>query len=100
MATTTDTILELKVPLIVSIASRSATVEEILSLGPGTILEMGKHADEELDVLVNNKPIGTGLPVKVGENFGIRISAVGSTRERAEALREAPEITKLKLNSE
>ncbi|MFI4861993.1 MAG: FliM/FliN family flagellar motor switch protein [Phycisphaerales bacterium JB063] len=86
MATTTETILQLKVPLIVSIARRSATVEEVLSLGPGTILEMEKHADEELEVLINNKPVGTGSPVKVGEKFGIRINAIGSPRERAQAI--------------
>ncbi|XAL99848.1 FliM/FliN family flagellar motor switch protein [Phycisphaeraceae bacterium D3-23] len=93
MATTTDTILQLKVPLIVSIASRSATVDEVLALGPGTILEMGKHADEELDVLINNKPVGTGSPVKVGEKFGIRVNTVGTPRERAEAIAGEAELS-------
>ena len=56
------------------------------ALAPGAILELPKLADEELEVLVNNKPIGLGTAVKVGENFGIRITYVGDLRHRINAL--------------
>lgn len=98
MPTTTQTLLELRVPLIVSIASRRATVDEVLALGPGAILEMDKSADEPLEILINNKPVGTGSPVKVGEKFGIRVTHIGSPRERAEALSDAPELSGLEVN--
>lgn len=86
MATDLDTILKLDVPLIVTIGSRRVDVEEVLALGPGSILELNKSSDEELDVLINNKPVGTGSAVKVGENFGVRITHIGSPAERVEAL--------------
>jgi flagellar motor switch protein FliN/FliY len=86
MPTSPHAILQLKVPLIVSIAARRAAVDEVLALGPGAILELSKSADEPLDVLVNNKHIATGTAVKVGEKFGIRVNAIGSPRDRAEAL--------------
>ena len=38
-------------------------------------------ADEDLEVMVNNKPIGAGLAVKVGENFGVRVTYVGDLLE-------------------
>jgi len=86
MATDIDTILQLKVPVIVSIGNRSIPVDEVLALGPGSIIELVKPSDEELEVQVNNKPVGTGTAVKVGENFGLRINYIGSPRERAEAV--------------
>jgi flagellar motor switch protein FliN/FliY len=86
MATELKTILRLKVPVIVQIGRRRMKVDDVLALGPGAILELDKNADEELDLLVNNKVIGSGAAVKVGENFGIKISQIGSAAERVAAL--------------
>lgn len=88
MATEVRTILKLKVPVIVHIGRRRMKVDDVLSLGPGAILELEKNADEELDLLVNNKAIGTGSAVKVGENFGIRITQIGTPAERVQAMGE------------
>ena len=97
MPTSPQAILGLKVPLIVSIATRRASVDEILALGPGAILEMDKPADEMLDVLVNNKNIASGTAVKVGEKFGIRVNEIGTPEERAQALADAPEISMIEF---
>jgi len=86
MATDLAMILKLEVPLIVSIGRRRASVDEVLALGPGAIFELGKSADGSLDVLINNKSVGTGAAVKVGENFGIRVNHIGSPEERVEAI--------------
>lgn len=79
-------IMSLEVPLIVAIGSREMAVKEVMNLAPGAILELPKLADEELEILVNNKPIGLGTAVKVGENFGIRITYVGDLKQRINAL--------------
>lgn len=81
-------ILTLEVPFIVVIASRDLPVKEVMNLVPGAIIELPKLADEELEILVNNKPIGLGNAVKVGENFGIRITYVGNLKDRIRALGE------------
>ncbi len=79
------TILRLEVPLIVQLGARTMHIKEVLSLAPGAILELTKTAEEELDVMVNNRRIGAGIAVKIGENFGIRITAIGPARERLQA---------------
>jgi flagellar motor switch protein FliN/FliY len=79
-------ILKLEVPVIVQIASRMMPAEDVLALGPGAIMELPKNSDEELEILINNKPIGLGMAVKVGENFGIRVTYVGDLRKRVDAL--------------
>jgi flagellar motor switch protein FliN/FliY len=81
-----DQILKLEVPLVVRLAERSMSVHEVVKLVPGGIIELPKNADDELDLMVNNKVIGTGTAVKVGENFGIRITYIGDIRQRLAAL--------------
>ncbi|MEX0655549.1 MAG: FliM/FliN family flagellar motor switch protein, partial [Phycisphaeraceae bacterium] len=81
-----QTILKLRVPVIVRIGQRKMSLDDVLALGPGAIVELSKGADDQLDLLVNNKPAGTGAAVKVGENFGLRLTAIGSPRERIAAL--------------
>lgn len=86
MATDIQTILQLTVPVIVRIGERNMPLDDILSLSPGAIIELNKSADDELPLLVNNKQVGTGMAVKVGENFGIRIESVDSAEKRVDAL--------------
>ena len=70
-------ILDLEVPLIVQIASRSMLVKEVVALEQGSIIEFPRSADQDLEILINNKSVGSGNAVKVGENFGIRINSIG-----------------------
>jgi len=86
MSTDVRTILRLKVPVIVQIGRQRVSADDVLSFGPGAIVELSKSADEELDLLVNNKPVGRGVAVKVGENFGLRLTSVRSMHERVAAL--------------
>ncbi|MEE8153624.1 MAG: FliM/FliN family flagellar motor C-terminal domain-containing protein [Phycisphaerales bacterium] len=79
-------ILQLEVPLIVQIAMRTMTVEEVTSLVPGAIIELPKPAADELELVVSNKPIGTGTAVKVGENYGLRVTYIGDLQDRIAAM--------------
>ena len=81
-----ESILALEVPVIVQIAERTMPVDEVLSMAPGAIIELPKAADRDLEILVNNKPIGTGIAVKVGENYGVRVTYLGDLAERISAL--------------
>jgi flagellar motor switch protein FliN/FliY len=75
-----ERILRMQVPVIVRLAERKLTLSEVMRLGPGAIIEFFKSSDEPLELLVNNKTIAIGETVKVGENFGLRISQVGDVR--------------------
>lgn len=80
------TILRLEVPVVVVLAERTMSVGEVLALRPGTIVEVDKNADQDLCLRINNRDVGTGTAVKVGENFGLRISDIGSRAQRVRAL--------------
>lgn len=79
-------ILDVRVPIIVKVAERNLSVGSVLKLNIGSILEFDRRADAELDLLVNNRVIGRGAPVKVGENFGLRLTVVGNLESTIQAL--------------
>ena len=81
-------ILRLQVPVIVRLAERKLSLAEVLRLGVGAIIEFSKNSDEPLELLINNKAIGLGVTVKVGENFGLKISQIGDVKQVIRSLGE------------
>lgn len=79
-------ILRLEVPLIVQIAERRMPLSEVTALTHGSIIELPKQIEDDLEVLVNETAIGSGRAVKVGENFGVRMTRVGGLNDRVHAL--------------
>jgi flagellar motor switch protein FliN len=79
-------ILRLKVPIIVKLAQRKLNVSEVMRLGAGAIIEFSKSSDEPLELMINNKVIGVGEAVKVGENFGLRVTQIGDIKHIIESL--------------
>ena len=80
MAGNLDQILKIDVPVVVRLAEKQIPLGEVLRLVPGAIVELPKSADAELSLLVNNREIGCGTAVKVGENFGLRLSFIGDLK--------------------
>ena len=62
-------------------------ISEVLSLGPGSIIEVGQFVDEPIELLVNNRLVARGDVVVVDEKFGLRITEIVSPKERVENLR-------------
>ena len=79
-------ILRLQVPVIVKLAERKLAMNEVMRLGVGAIIEFAKSNDEPLQLLINNKAIGLGEAVKVGENFGLRITQIGDVKQIIDAM--------------
>jgi len=84
-----DRILKMQVPVIVKLAERRLQLSEVMRLGAGAIIEFSKRSDEPLELLVNNKAIAAGETVKVGENFGLRITQVGDLKSTIQSLSTA-----------
>ena len=76
----------MEVPVIVKLADRKLMLSEVLRLGTGAIIEFFKRSDEPLELLINNKTIGVGETVKIGENFGLRITQIGDVRQIIHAM--------------
>lgn len=76
--------LMLDVPLTFSaeLGSCTMTVQEILQLSRGKVVELDKLSGEPLDLLVNGRLIARGEAVVVNERFGVRIIDIASPMER------------------
>lgn len=79
-------ILGLEVPISVTLAHRFMSVESILEITVGSIIEFDIPFDAELLVQVANQTIAEGQAVKIGENFGLRISRICDVPTRIDAL--------------
>lgn len=69
-------VLDVPVEISVQLGHRTLPVSDVLSLGPGAVVELGKAAGESLDILVNGKLVARGEAVVVGEKYGVRITEV------------------------
>jgi len=83
-----EALLDLQLPVIVVLAEKQATLEEVLNLAQGGIIVFKKHNSEPLDLLVNNQRIATGKAVKVGEKFGLHVRGIESPRETLRKIME------------
>ncbi len=81
-----ELILDIPVGVSVELGRTQLEVSEVLQLGQGSVLELEKLAGEQLEVLVQGRPIGRGEVVVVNEKFGIRLTDIISPAERVAKL--------------
>ncbi|MFK7759262.1 MAG: FliM/FliN family flagellar motor switch protein [Phycisphaerales bacterium] len=81
-----QSILRIEVPLVVILGERNQDMQSVRQWVPGSIIELPINAEEDLQVCVNNRPIAKGSAVKLGENFGIRLTTTLGMIERIQAL--------------
>ena len=83
-----DIDLVLDIPLDVSVELGRVTmpVNDLLQLGPGSIIELTKLVGEPLHIYINNKMIAKGEVVVMDEKFGIRVTDITSPTERVKSL--------------
>jgi len=79
-------ILALSVPVSVKLAERQMPIRAITALTVGSIIEFDVPADSDLELVVSTTVIGAGQAVKIGENFGLRVSRLTSVRDRIRAM--------------
>lgn len=81
-----DLILDVTLQVRVELGSTRMTVEEVLNLAPGSVVELDRLAGEPVDIVINDRLIARGEVVVVEENFGVRVTEIVSPRHRAMAL--------------
>lgn len=81
-----DLLLDVRMPVAIELGRTELPIAELLTLGPGSVIELNKLAGEPVDLLVNNKIIARGEVVVVDENFGVRVTSLLSPEERIKSL--------------
>jgi flagellar motor switch/type III secretory pathway protein FliN len=75
-------LLRVSVPVTVTLASSRRSVDEILELAPGAIIQFDKSCDDNLTLEIGQHAIAEGEAVKVGDKFGLWITAMTTPSER------------------
>ena len=74
-------LMDVPLRLSAELGSCQMTMEELLELGIGSVIQLDKPANANVDVYVNQKLVARGEVVVAEENFGIRIKEVLSKPE-------------------
>lgn len=77
-----EMIYEIPVRINAELGNTNLTIKNLLSLCPGSVVELDRLAGESIDLLVNGVLIGKGDVVVVNENFGLRITEIICLEER------------------
>ena len=65
-----------KVRMTVEVGRTEITIQDLLRLNEGSVIELDRMAGDPLDILVNGTIIARGEVVVVGERFGIRFGEI------------------------
>jgi flagellar motor switch protein FliN/FliY len=82
-----DLLLDVPLDIAVELGRARMSIQDLLALGPGSVIELDKIAGEALDILVNDRLVARGEAVVVNDKFGIRITDIVSQSERIARLR-------------
>jgi len=78
-------LMDLSLPISIELGRTTMTVQEILRLGRGSIIQLERMAGEPIDVYVGDRRFAEGEVVVLGEQFGIRITRIISPTPSQEA---------------
>jgi flagellar motor switch protein FliN len=69
-------LIEVPMPVAIEIGRTTMTVEELLKLGVGSVVELERAVGEPVDVFVSDRKLAEGQIVVVNERFGVRITRI------------------------
>lgn len=77
-------LLDLTLPVSIELGRTTMTVQEVLRLGRGSVVQLDRLAGEPIDIYVGDRRFAEGEVVVLGEHFGIRITRLVSRQAPGE----------------
>ncbi len=68
---------DIPIQLIIEVASITLSVQKLLELTPGNLLDLNINPESGVNLVVNNRIIGRGELLKIGDQIGVRILQIG-----------------------
>lgn len=81
-------ILDMDLPLTARFGRTEMPLKALTRIGPGSVIDLGRSAEEPVEVLVSNRVVARGEVVIVSGNYAIRILDVISSQDRTGLLEE------------
>ncbi len=71
-----DILLDMSVPVTITIGQTEIPIQRLLQLGPGSVIELDKSIDEPADLYLKDSKFATGNIVVVDGRFAIKIEQI------------------------
>ena len=81
-----DLFMDIPLDVTVELGRTKKSIQQLLSISPGSVIELDKLAGEPVDILVNHKLVARGEVVVVDENFGVRVTEIHNKKVRLEKM--------------
>jgi flagellar motor switch protein FliN/FliY len=72
-------LLDLTLPVSIELGRSRMTVQEILRLGRGSVIQLDRLAGEPIDIYVGDRRFAEGEVVVLGGHFGVRVTRILNT---------------------
>lgn len=83
-----DTLLDMSLPVAIEFGRTHMTVQEVLELGSGSVIQLDRMVGEPIDIYVSDRKLAEGEVVVIGEHFGVRITRILSGSDQPVLQRE------------
>jgi flagellar motor switch protein FliN/FliY len=77
-----DLLLDIEMPVTLRFGRTRLTLNEVIELNRGSVIDLGQSAEEPVEVMVNGRVVARGEAVMVQGTYGVRISHIESRRDR------------------
>lgn len=76
MAGSLDALLDVSLPVAIEFGRTHMTVQEVLELGSGSVIQLDRMVGEPIDIYISDRKLAEGEVVVIGEHFGVRITRI------------------------
>jgi flagellar motor switch protein FliN len=80
-------VMDIPLQVTVELGRSRKRINDVLKMGPGSVVELEQMEGEPVDILINQTLIAKGFVVVEKEKYGIRISEIVSRKERMKSIR-------------
>ena len=81
-------VLDIPIEITAILGRTKMSLNEILELGRGSLIELDTLENQEVEILVNGKKVAYGQVVISNQNFGIKITEVLEPEDLVNSLKE------------
>lgn len=71
-----ETLLDVPLPVTIEFGRTKMSVQEVLQLGRGSIIQLERVVGEPVDIYISDRKLAEGEVVVIGEYFGVRITTL------------------------
>lgn len=76
-----DFLLEMTVPVTITIGRTTVPIKRLLQLGPGSVLQLSKPVEEPVELYLKDTKFAAGTVVVVDGKFAIKVTEIFNTKK-------------------